>query len=285
MKPGIYYNMSREEYDAIEALNPSTVKFALHSMSDCRAVIEDQDGLNESDNMELGSAIDVATLTPDRFKTEYAFYDGTRRGKDYDAFCAANPNTTILKQSDYRTALYVASVIKSHSIAGPMLQCGNAQTCVVWVDRVTGQLCKGMIDYLTDTAIIDLKSYGGWMWGIDARSKQARELNYHVSMGAYQDAIRTITGKTLPVYLIYGQTKSQMRSGRLRAGVAQFQTAELEAGLKSFREGIEKIIKAKDSGDWLDSSDKYIEQIVYPEWFHIGSGDVELTLNGEQVSV
>jgi exodeoxyribonuclease VIII len=150
--------MTREEYDAIDAVNYSTLKelrrSPLHYAHRLKTPRED------STRLALGRAVHTAVFEPDRFFLDYALFPGARRaGKDWDECCKANRGRTILKSEEYRTALAIRDAVRSHPVAGPALTPpGEAEKSIVWTDEATGLRAKGRIDWWRVGLFCDLKT-------------------------------------------------------------------------------------------------------------------------------
>ena len=112
----------------------------------------------ETPAMRLGSGIHCAALEPDAFPLRYEIWDGgTRRGKEWDAFCAMHADKVILKADEYATCLAVRDAIHANRDAAALLR-GESEVSVQWTDAATGIACKARLDHVYGGSVIDLKS-------------------------------------------------------------------------------------------------------------------------------
>lgn len=109
-------------------------------------------------------AIHTAVLEPYVWATEYAPYDGTRRGKGWDLWCDTHPGITGLSRTAYDAAESVAAAVRSHRVAGPLITspAGRSEVRIDWTDPVTGLACRGRVDRLVQVGqrliVADLKT-------------------------------------------------------------------------------------------------------------------------------
>ncbi len=172
--------ISREEYDSItDCVNWSTLREAVKSG------LAYQHRLNnpseETDAMRLGRATHTAVFEPDRLLHEYVMWSGgTRRGNEWDAFKAMHAGRTILKPDEYDTAAAIRDAVHSHKVAKRLLQRGQAECTLRWVDKQSGLACKSRLDWLTARSLVDLKTTRN----IEARAfgRHAAEMLYHCQL-------------------------------------------------------------------------------------------------------
>ncbi len=150
--------IDRTAYDQIDAVNWSKLKEARRSLLHYKHRTEHE--REDSTRLALGRATHTAVFEPDRFLLDYALFSGPiRRGKEWDACCAANKGKTILKADEYETCLAMRDAVRGHAEAGPALAPpGEAEKTIVWVDALTGLRCKARIDWWRPGLVCDLKT-------------------------------------------------------------------------------------------------------------------------------
>lgn len=79
----------------------------------------------------------------------------TRRGKEYDAFVAANPDTEILTASEHAKAQDMAEAVRSCKLAEPWLQ-GEAEKTLLF--KWMGLDCRATPDVRGDGFLTELKT-------------------------------------------------------------------------------------------------------------------------------
>ena len=201
--PGIYRNLSWDEYRAIDAWNPSSVLPG--RVSALEIDYQRRHPKQSTPQMRFGSAVHCAVLEPDQFPLRYCMWEGRRAGAKYDEFRDVNEGKEVLTLSEYDACLAARDSARKHPVASRFLTAGeteDAEVAVVWEDIHTGLLCKSRIDLLLLT-IIDLKTTKTKVADDRALTRIASRFGYHISMAARQDAISTLTGETPDVKLIF----------------------------------------------------------------------------------
>ena len=159
--------MTREQYEAIDAVNFSTLKEFARSPAHYKAAL--QSPRESTDAMDLGSAFHLLALEPEREGELLAVWDeGTRRGKAWDAFKEKHAGKLLLTRDAYETAKAMAASVRSSPQAKPYLHGGQAEVTLQWEEQ--GLKCKGRVDYLTPTHLVDLK--GTRCGAVEAFGKQ-----------------------------------------------------------------------------------------------------------------
>ena len=216
--------MTRAEYDAVDAVNWSTLKYALTSGLHYRHCIAQ--ATEETDAMRLGRAIHAMVFEPDTFDDEFAVWEGGRRaGGEWSQFKDTHLTQTIIRGEDLQAALDIAEAVNRHPVAGPILANGAAEVSITLTDPQTGIACKGRMDWLTDTVLVDLKSTKS----IDARAfgVHAAAMLYHCQLafyagglsanGAERDA-KIIAVESSPPYdvAVFSLTDDDLWAGEVR---------------------------------------------------------------------
>jgi hypothetical protein len=168
MQPGIYRDLSNEDYHKDEGLSASMLKLLAQSPAHLKFHQRE-----ETEAMAIGTAVHTAVFEPERFEAEYVVAPKldrrTKAGKDaWAEFEAAMSGKKILAENIYDKVTGMAASVKRHPIAGPLTQDGEAEVSVYWnagivCDRIPYEvLCKARPDYLKEADgkvnIIDLKT-------------------------------------------------------------------------------------------------------------------------------
>ncbi len=174
--------MTRPEYDALGAVNWSTLKYATKSaMAYQHALTCPKE---DTDAMRLGRATHTAVFEPDRLLHEYVIWNGGRRqGKEWDDFKVMHEGRTILKPDEYDTAIAIRNAVRGHKAAAKLLKSGEAECTLQWTDQDTGIACKARLDWYSPKALVDLKTTRD----IEARAfgRHAGALMYHGQFAFY----------------------------------------------------------------------------------------------------
>jgi exodeoxyribonuclease VIII len=206
MEPGIYKDISNEEYHKGPGLSASGLKLIARSPKHFREMPR-----KESKAMEMGTAVHCAVFEPERFEVEYVAPDRklNRTKKEdkaeWEALVASGK--TVLNKDDYDDALAMGASVRAHRLAGPLVSGGVPEQSIFWKQTVplgdgdeTKILCKCRPDYVKPMGdgyvIVDLKTTQ------DARSKWLRsaywDYGYHIQAAHYHIGLTQSTGGTPP---------------------------------------------------------------------------------------
>lgn len=197
----IQSRVPREEYDAVQAINITRLKYLLRSPQHYQYALERP---KESNVMTVGIATHVAVLEPERFTKEFAIWDrktesgrsAPRNGKWWEAFQLEHRAQTILTEDQGALALQIAKAVRFDEVANKYLAVGDPEASLEW-EIVGGRPAKGRVDWLTThegcPTIVGLKT------SRDCRhfqfGSQAAKLGYHLQWAWYHDGFEAITGK------------------------------------------------------------------------------------------
>lgn len=169
-------------YQAVDAVNWSTLRYATQSGIAYRHCLDS--ATPETDAMRLGRGAHALVFEPDAFEREFVYWFGGRRaGGEWEQFKGAHLTKTILKGEDEDTIEGIARAVHAHPVAGPLLAEGQAECTVTWTDKDTGIACKGRMDWLSDLALVDLKTTRDIE--VLAFGRHAAGLLYHCQLAFY----------------------------------------------------------------------------------------------------
>lgn len=270
MKPGIYPR-GTIDYDAIDAVNFSTLKELAHSPKRYRH--RKEHGRKVRPWMSRGTAGHTALLEPDRFFRDYVMWTGKqRRGKKWDAFKTEHAGKEILRIDEYAEADAIAKAVRSDPVAMRYLERGMPEVTIVWEDKETGELCKGRVDWIHEgsqqSVIVDLKgarnieSHAFWRSGAS--------LLYHMQAAFYFDGFASATGseplsKTIAVEfdaphdsVVYNMTDEVLDKGR-----------------EEYRSLLLKLIGCRDEGQWPGYANGCELDAQLPAWMMADDNDLD----------
>lgn len=246
------------DYDTIRAVNFSTLKHIEVSplLYQHRLTNPEPD----KPAFVLGSAGHCAILEPEKFDARYAVYDGTKRGKAWDAWQEEHPGVEALKPEEVASALGMAKAVRSHRIASRVLRGGRAEQAVKWTDPDTGLACKGRLDYLTPDFLIDLKTSRD----PSPRSFQRAAVNYGyiAQVSWYHDgavAARAIEGKH-PPYIIAVE-----KDAPHDVAVYQLDDEALAVGRSIYQRWMRRLIECIEADFWPGCAPDVVPLRV-PQW-------------------
>ena len=271
MKPGIYRNLSWEQYRAIDAWNPSSVLPGRISMLEVD--YQRRHPKQTTTGMRFGSAVHCAVLEPDLFPLQYCMWDGIRRGNKYDEFVDANVGREVLTLEEYDRCLAARDSARRHPVAGPLLSMGDpedAEVSLVWNDYHTGLLCKSRADLLLPM-IIELKTTTGKVADNRGLTRIASNFGYHTALAAKQDGVNTLTGETASAKIIFVEQKAPHDTR-----VMNISDAVMAQGYDEWQRLLEQIKGCVETGIWPGCDSGESDLVVWADEIE----PVNITLDG-----
>ena len=262
MKPGLYYNMSFEDYVKIDAVNNSTLKI-LSSQSPAHCKQYMTEGRPETKALSFGKAADCYILEPTLFAKQYVvgpdLNHNSKAWKEYKASVAEG--VEILKQAEMDDIISIYNKI-SNSHGMRLLMGGKSQVVCIWEDKKTGLTCKSRWDYYNEDIpmITDLKTT------ISAEpehfAKDIFKYGYYQQAAFYTDGYKAVMGDKYDCCFAFFTVEK----------VAPFVNSAFELGDKSlaagrlaYRKALDLYKKCLDADCWP----MYREQITLiemPNW-------------------
>jgi exodeoxyribonuclease VIII len=252
MKPGIYYDLPRDEYDAIEAANWSRIRHMLRSAAHYQAELARP---HDSPAMAFGRIAHELILENKRnFVVGGPINPKTGRpfGTETKAFAewAATQTSPVLSEEDAGHLATMLAVLAENATATTILADTSREVTVVWVHAETGTPCKCRIDaaYVTDEEdeddyVLDYKtcedaSYDVFRWDVKKRL-------YAAQLAMYADGLATVACGS-PLAYIVAQEKSPPY------GVASYLlgTAMLDLGRKKYQAALRSYAECVKTGRW-----------------------------------
>lgn len=276
---GIYRNEQVADYDAIDAINYSSLKLLARSPRHYQHYLEH--GARETRDMFKGSAAHACILEPERFERDFVVYDGDRRaGKKWEEFETANATKTILKKDEMLEALRIRDAVRADPLASSYLSNGMHEVTLVWVDPETGLKLKGRVDWLrADWVNVDVKTTR------DATplcfSRDVARLMYHVQAAMYQDGLEVITGNEARTAVIAVE-KHEPHD----CVVFSMPEATIDAGRNEYRRLLGLLAECRQGSRWPGIGNGFEVPLTLPWWaLDPDSDDVELTIGGQSFTV
>lgn len=134
--------------------------------------------------MRLGRLAHVLALTPD---VDPVIFDGSRRGKEWDAFEKAHEGEEVYTASEFDLARAMADAVLIDPVAREAMsdEAARIEELVLWT--AAGRECQARPDWFTTGRVLDLKST------TDAHPERflrhLTRLAYHAQMAWYMDGI------------------------------------------------------------------------------------------------
>ncbi len=264
--PGKHAGLSREQYDAIDAVNQSSLKALVRqSPMHYRHALEHPEAPSAA--MELGTAVHLACYEPARFaESVVAAPDVDRRTKAgreaYEAFQAEAAGKIILAADDHDRVTAMQQAVLAHPAARRAVGlAGDREVTLVWDDAETGVRCKGRLDHLSAnaTVVLDLKTTRNAHPA--AFSADIDKLNYHVQAAFYVDGVVATLGGEPPSF-VFVVVESEAPHA---VAVYELGAASIELGRIKYREALSVYAECRRTGRWPGYAD-FITEIEVPAW-------------------
>lgn len=195
---GVHFDVPREDYDAIDAVNWSRLKMIGKSPAHYRHNLLTPS--KDTDARKRGRAVHMAVFEPERYLSATIVWDaGRRHGRKWDAFVEKNEGKDILTAAEARAVQDLANAIRSDATAEKYVSGGRAEVTVLWEE--SGIRCKGRLDFAANCgALVDIKTtrdaspegFGREVW----------RYQYHVQASWYRHGWEKATGTRLPFVFV-----------------------------------------------------------------------------------
>lgn len=258
--------MSDTDYRSIDAMNWSTLTHLAVSPKLFRW--RQEHGREDTPALLLGRAIHCAILEPERWGRDYVarpyFGDGrTKAAKaaKADFLAGLAPGTEVLSADEYELAERVAEEVRAHPVARALLAEGRTEEVITWTDEETGVPCKGRLDLIAPTFVLDVKTTRmPTLWRI---ASDAASYRYHGQLAFYFDgaiAARAIPHDAELPRILAVQTVEPFDVIPTHLG-AEF----LERGRAHYRELLRLYLECK-AADWWPGIAPQPVELPMPPW-------------------
>ena len=263
--PGLYPNVPAEEYHRWPHVSQSRLK-VLRDKSPAHLRHEMDNPPEPTPAMVLGTAVHLAVLQPDLFRTEYVKAPDvdrrTKAGKALWAEYAAEwGEDRMLRADDYDLCLAMRDAVYTHPVARKLLDGASArEQSAVWVDPTTGLTCKGRFDAVCEDtgAIVELKTTSDASPTVFPRS--IYRYGYYIQGAHYLSGAQTLGIKVdlFPIIAVESEPPHCV-------AVYQVEDLAIKAGLDELRPLMETYARCQESGVWPGYDTKAVT-ISLPAW-------------------
>lgn len=265
MKPGIYHDITPEQYHGGPGVSSSGVKEALKSPAHYKLYCEQ--GSDWQPYFEEGHVLHDALLDPENIEHTYAWYDQTksRNTKTYRTWREDNPGVIGLFESDLEMVSRVRERVAAHPILGGMFHGAKAEVSIYWEED--GLLLKCRTDYLVEFedgfVIIDLKSSGkDCAASADQFRRTVAGFDYEVSAAMYKRGCEAMLDKPVLDFVFAVVEKSEP----FNVGAFTLDEDYLELGRARLERGLDTIRQIEANPNLFDGYDDTIVTLSPPVW-------------------
>lgn len=260
LKLGINEYISNEDYHGDrEFISSSGLKMILNDPRKFHKEYILNEGTSSSSNnaFDFGSYVHCAILEPELLDQDFAVFDGIqKRGKAYEECLENNEGKTIISRTQAAKATQLINAFKEATVVigeqghdkevnvSSFFSGGYAeQTCTAQIDGIK---IKVRSDYRKEFedfgSINDVKTTSDNIDNVKSAERVCAIYDYDLSAALYVDIFTMVTGKPHDFYFCF----LSKNNGECRMYKASEQM--LEVGRRKYKEAIEKLKKARESG-------------------------------------
>jgi hypothetical protein len=259
LSPGFYQSLSYAEYDQIDALRFSDLKYLERSPMAYKYHLDHP--TEPTTPMILGNASHLAILEPSMVK--FAVFTGkVRNGHVYDEWAKENAEKTQLNQKEYDHVLGMTRAVHANPVSHKYLRFVRTEVTAVWRYSLFGRDFKARFDALTDiddeTYLVSLKST------TDCRdfrfASQYVKMAYHVQDCIYESAYCYLNGSAPKMITIAYENKPPYESAVYLVG-----KSVLNQGDADLRKWMQRLNQCEAANRWPPAVEEETE-LVLPAW-------------------
>ncbi|RAW91981.1 MULTISPECIES: PD-(D/E)XK nuclease-like domain-containing protein [unclassified Photorhabdus] len=255
MKPGIYYDISNEDYH----LGPGVSKSQLDVIAkEAALLLWDKDAPEDEekkDALNMGTALHCLLLEPDEFNNRFIeapkFNRRTNAGKEEEKEFINECEKTgkiVMDYEQHRKLKIMRDSVMAHPGARLLLEAdGYCESSIYWNDAETEELCRIRPDklILDKDIILDVKKVSD----IDRFPTHIEEFRYHVQDAMYSEGYRQYTNGTIPTFCFLAVSES-IDCGKYPVRLFVLDQYDREVGFNLFRRDLDVYHKCHSTGNW-----------------------------------
>jgi len=261
MEPGIYYDISHEDYLKLDALSASRLKDFRKSPAHYKHSLENPK--SQTDAMLLGSFVHALVLEPAKVVDKYLSlpeldYRSPKNREIRDNLIAENPGVTFLKQDDWQKGFDVSRTVLANKRVDKILSGAKVEVSAVF--EIEEILCKARFDIWNQEigVIADIKTCQDASFNSFARNAYQR--GYHFQAAWYREAAK-ILGHDLKGFAIVAVETNEPYGVK----VYEVSPPDMDKAIEQTRKHIQLYRDCKATNSW-PSYGEDIEVLTLPTW-------------------
>ncbi len=258
------HEMSPEDYNKADGMRSSNLKHLLKSPAHYLEAIRNP--FKATAAMQLGTAVHMAILEPDRFDNECVADEKvdlrTNVGKARAAeFAIANEGKTIITAQNMDAIGLIRDQIFNNIKVAELLDGGICEGSLFWNDHESNVDCKARPDFISRSRgyLVDVKTTQDATFS--EFSKSIAKYYYHMQAAFYLDGMQATSGQPFENYFFvcietvapYGVKVYSLDFG------------SIDKGRSLYKQALSVYAKAKKYDKW-SSYEETIESISIPGW-------------------
>ena len=238
----LHYN-TFNEYQKMPGINFSSLKLLMtHSPRYLKWALDSGED-KTTPARELGSLVHALVLEPEKFESNYAVYDGVRRGKSWDEFSSNNTEKTIVKHDAFLAAAKTASAVLDQYGGVINHPAAHREVSVSWKDVETYLECRGRIDILSPEGLIDIKTTR--RTNSDDFVRDVFSNLYYAQMAFYYQGMLAATETPRPAFILGVSTEPPHDVFRVNIG-----GDVMAAGMRWCKHAMDRYATCAANGHW-----------------------------------
>lgn len=250
MKPGIYTDLSNDDYHKSEGISCTGLKLFDADQSSLEWARNCPVDTEKTAALDFGDAVHAILLEPERLSSDFLAAPRvdlrTNAGKAVMAeFKEANQDKTIITHEERRKLDLIYGSVMAHTGSRKLIEAdGIAECSYYWEDKETGVLCKTRPDKnLTGTNILmDVKT----THDLNRFKFSIEDLQYYLQPPFYLDGVNAFgEEKTVFVFLV---VQSTIECGRYPVRCVVLPEEVVEYGRSQYKRILYDYMISRDSG-------------------------------------
>ncbi|CDG21022.1 conserved protein of unknown function [Xenorhabdus poinarii G6] len=265
MTPGIYYDISNEDYHKGAGISKSQLDIIDQAPAELiwqrNAPVDEE----KTGALDIGTALHCLLLEPDEFQKRFKIGPdvnrrtsaGREQEREFLEMCERE-NITPITHENNRKLLIMRDSAMAHPIAKWCLEsAGHAESSIYWNDYTTGVLCRSRPDKLIETHhwIVDVKSAAD----MEKFEKDFYKYRYHVQDAFYSDGYQDLTGE--PPTFVFLVVSTSVNCGRYPVRIFIMDDQIKGAGRASYQRNLETYAECLRTNEWPG-----IRTLSLPRW-------------------
>lgn len=281
MEPGIYIDLTFDQYKQIPAINKSSLDYLDQSPRHLYLKCLDPKRKTEEPTpaMRLGTALHTMILEPEKFFERYivepddpprrptSAQRGAKKPSEdtlcaiefWDNFDQVASGREVLTTEQWAMCMRSQQAVRASPASKVLFSSGNPEVTLVWLDSETEVLCKARMDWYKPGVIVDLKTTKSAS-PVDF-GKQVAQFDWHVQAAFYLDGIRTLTG-TDHIFVFAALEKDEEHP---LAAFYYASDASLERGREIYRKRLVQYAECLKNDEWPGYPAELTE-LTFPAW-------------------
>ncbi|HIH9846815.1 TPA: PD-(D/E)XK nuclease-like domain-containing protein [Klebsiella pneumoniae] len=265
MTPGIYFDISNEDYHAGDGVSKSQLDMVALSPALLQWQKSAPVDTEKLKALDMGTALHCLLLEPEEFDKRFIvasqFNLRTNQGKaDQEAFLkdVENMGMTVMDAEQGRKLKLMRDSAMAHPAARWLLEAeGFCEASHYWTDPETGELCRIRPDkrLKNHPVLLDVKKVAD----MERFSRHIEEFRYHVQDAMYREGAQQTTGD--PHGFFFLAVSETIDCGRYPVRVFELDAQDVDTGYALYRRDLNTYHQCRETGDWGG-----FEIIKRPEW-------------------